>query len=103
MGNGPTLDAPPVDLRAGAHYSQLGLAWLRSKASRPEYLNAELFLQRAAEAVFHLRAFVVGRRRPLIVRLGLDAQANEIGAGRGDDLGHLGVEIGQVVDRYRAL
>src|ERR1700692_4301536 len=58
-----------------------------SVAARPEHLDAELLFHGAAEAVLHLRALVGRGRRPLVIGLGLDAQLNEIGTGRGNDLG----------------
>src|SRR5262245_34428334 len=74
-----------------------------SETPRAENLDAELLLHGAPEAVLHLGAFVVRRRRALVIRLGLDAQADEIGTGRGDDFGHLAVKVVEVIDRDRTL
>src|SRR5205823_2957877 len=67
-----------------------------SEPPRPEHLDAELLLHGATETVFHLRSFVIGRRRALVVGLGLDAQSDEVGSRRGDDLGYLAVEIVEI-------
>src|SRR4051812_17341285 len=74
-----------------------------SKPARTEHLDAELLLHGAAETVFHLRAFIVRRRRALVFGLGLDAEPDEVGPGRGDDLGHFAVEFVQPVDGDGAL
>src|SRR3954462_81250 len=69
----------------------------RSESARPEHLDPEFLLHRAAKAVFHLRPFVIRRRGALIISFRFDAQPDEIGAGRGDDLRHLAVKVGEIV------
>ncbi len=78
------VEAGPTAAMAGASPA-IFVGGRLLKPPRAEHLDAELLLQRAAEAVFHLRAFIGRGRRALVVGLGFDAQADEIGARRGDD------------------
>ena len=72
--------------RTEAH--KVSKPWIASKPPRAEHLDAEFLLQRAAETVLHLRPLVGRGRCALVFGLGLDAQADEIRSGRGDDLRH---------------
>src|SRR5262245_24440438 len=57
-----------------------------SEAARTKHLDPKLLLQCAAEPVLHRRTFIARRRRSLIVRLGLDPEADKVRAGGAGDL-----------------
>src|SRR5947208_6013990 len=70
-------------------------------ALRPEHLDPEPALERAAEAVFHLRTLVGHRRRAQEAFFRIDAQHGERGSLLGRDCGNLPLELAQRLDRAR--
>src|SRR5215813_3519556 len=103
------FDSPPSTRRADARTRNLPPAraagWAAGirptallEASRAENLNTKLFLQGAAEAIFHLRTLVIRRGCTLVVRFRFDAQPNEIRARRRHNLWHPPIKLGQIID-----
>jgi hypothetical protein len=70
-----------------------------SIAAWSKHLDAKLLFHGAAEAVLHLRPLVGRRRSPLVIRLCLDTQLNEIGAGRRDN--QAGGYLRKALDKWR--